>query len=61
MEIFPHPPGLTQYQILGMARPPEIMEFFAEVPSLHGCISQGNTRTEALRNVQEAITSYLES
>ena len=35
--------------------------FVAEVPSLPGCISQGNTRTEALRNVQEAITSYLES
>ena len=35
--------------------------FVAEVPSLPGCISQGNTRTEALRNVQEAITPYLES
>jgi predicted RNase H-like HicB family nuclease len=35
--------------------------FVAEVPSLPGCISQGKTRTEALRNVQEAITAYLES
>jgi predicted RNase H-like HicB family nuclease len=35
--------------------------FVAEVPSLPGCISQGNTRTESLRNVQEAITAYLES
>jgi predicted RNase H-like HicB family nuclease len=35
--------------------------FIAEVPSLPGCISQGNTRPEALRNVQEAITAYLES
>jgi predicted RNase H-like HicB family nuclease len=35
--------------------------FVAEVPSLPGCISQGNTRTEALRNVQEAIKAYLES
>jgi predicted RNase H-like HicB family nuclease len=35
--------------------------FVAEVPSLPGCISQGNTRTEALSNVMEAITGYLES
>jgi predicted RNase H-like HicB family nuclease len=35
--------------------------FVAEVPSLPGCISQGNTRSEALQNIQEAITAYLES
>jgi antitoxin HicB len=35
--------------------------FVAEVPSLPGCISQGSTREEALRNVMEAITGYLES
>ena len=35
--------------------------FVADVPSLPGCISQGSTRTEALRNVMEAITGYLES
>ena len=35
--------------------------FIAEVPALPGCISQGNTRKEALRNIQEAITAYLES
>jgi predicted RNase H-like HicB family nuclease len=33
----------------------------AEVPSLPGCISQGRTRKEALDNVREAITAYLES
>jgi len=33
----------------------------AEVPSLPGCVSQGSTRAEALRNVMEAITGYLES
>jgi len=33
----------------------------AEVPSLPGCISQGATRDEALRNIREAITGYLES
>jgi len=33
--------------------------FVAEVPALPGCISQGNTRKEALRNIQEAIAVYL--
>ena len=35
--------------------------FVAEVPPLPGCISQGVTRDEALRNIREAITGYLES
>ncbi len=30
------------------------------VPSLPGCISQGETREEALRNIKEAIELYLE-
>lgn len=32
----------------------------AIVPSLPGCISEGDTREEALRNIQEAIELYLE-
>ena len=35
--------------------------FVAEVPSLPGCISQGQTRSEATENVKEAIALYLES
>lgn len=35
--------------------------FIAEVPSLPGCISQGETRAESLRSVQEAIAAYIES
>jgi len=35
--------------------------FVAEVPSLPGCISQGETRAEVLRNIQEAIEVYIES
>ena len=30
------------------------------VPSLPGCISEGDTREEALINIKEAITLYLE-
>ncbi len=33
----------------------------ATVPSLPGCVSQGATRDEAVRNVREAIEGYLES
>lgn len=35
--------------------------FVAEVPSLPGCISQGTTRVEAVKNIQEAMEVYLES
>ncbi len=33
----------------------------ATVPSLPGCVSQGATREEAVRDVREAIEGYLES
>ena len=32
----------------------------AEVPSLPGCVSQGQTREEALANIQEAIALHEE-
>ena len=35
--------------------------YVAEVPALPGCISQGQTREEALENIREAIAVYLES
>ena len=35
--------------------------FVAEVPSLPGCVAQGKTRAEALRNAKEAIEGYIES
>ena len=31
------------------------------VPSLRGCISQGDTKEEALENIKEAIELYLEA
>jgi predicted RNase H-like HicB family nuclease len=35
--------------------------FVAEVPSLPGCLAQGETRERAVSNVREAISLYLES
>jgi predicted RNase H-like HicB family nuclease len=31
----------------------------AECPSLPGCISQGQTREEAVKNIREAINGYI--
>ena len=35
--------------------------FTVTVPALPGCISEGDTREEAIRNIREAIDLYLES
>ncbi len=34
--------------------------YTAYVPSLPGCISEGETKEKALKNIQEAIELYLE-
>lgn len=34
--------------------------YTALVPALPGCISEGDTKDEAIRNVREAIEVYLE-
>lgn len=33
--------------------------FFVTVPSLPGCVSQGETRKEAIKNIREALTIYI--
>ena len=35
--------------------------FIVECPLLPGCISQGTTRQEALINIKDAISGYLQS
>jgi predicted RNase H-like HicB family nuclease len=34
--------------------------FSAVVPALPGCVSQGDSRPETMRNIREAIELYLE-
>jgi predicted RNase H-like HicB family nuclease len=34
--------------------------YTAEVPALPGCLSQGETKEEALANIKEAIAGWLE-
>lgn len=41
--------------------PEEVGGFTARVPALPGCVSQGDTREEALANIKDAIALYLDS
>ena len=41
--------------------PQEEGGFTAYVPSLPGCISQGDTKEESIKNIKEAIELYLEA
>lgn len=34
--------------------------FVVSVPALPGCVSQGDTRAEALNNIREAIALYVQ-
>jgi predicted RNase H-like HicB family nuclease len=40
-------------------RPGEDGYWIAECPSLPGCISQGATQEEAVKNIKEAIEGYI--
>ena len=35
--------------------------YIASAPELPGCISQGNTRDEAIKNIKDAVLGYLQS
>lgn len=52
------PSSPTQRTVL--LYPDEDGYIIAEVPSLPGCVSQGETREEALQNIQEAIDLHTE-
>jgi antitoxin HicB len=50
---------MGKYRVI--VEPDEDGVYVAEVPTLPGCISQGQTRAEAIENIKEAIAVYLES
>jgi predicted RNase H-like HicB family nuclease len=43
-----------------IVQPGEDGFFIAECPALPGCMSQGQTQKEALKNIKEAIVLWLE-
>ena len=43
-----------------MLEPSDEGGYSAVVPALPGCVSEGETREEALQNIREAIELYLE-
>ena len=47
-------------QLRVLLEPSEDGGYTVSVPSLPGCISEGDTRDEALVNIREAIQLYLE-
>jgi predicted RNase H-like HicB family nuclease len=47
-------------QVRVILEPSEDGGFTVHVPSLPGCISEGDTREEALANIREAFQLYLE-
>ena len=38
---------------------PEYQGYVADVPALPGCMSQGKSEEEAMKNIHEAIEGYL--
>jgi predicted RNase H-like HicB family nuclease len=47
-------------QLRIVLEPSEEGGYTVTVPSLPGCISEGNTHEDALQNIREAIDLYLE-
>ncbi|MGL5942680.1 MAG: type II toxin-antitoxin system HicB family antitoxin [Waterburya sp.] len=47
---------MGKYRVI--VEPDEDGIYVAEVPALPGCISQGQTRTEAIENIKEALAAY---
>jgi predicted RNase H-like HicB family nuclease len=47
-------------KIKAIIHPAEEGGYWAEVPALPGCITEGNTKEELLANLQDAIEGWLE-
>lgn len=52
--------GDKKMKIQVILEPSDEGGFTVIVPSLPGCVSEGNTKEEVLKNIREAIELYLE-
>lgn len=52
---------MNSMEIKVVLEPQEEGGFTAYVPALPGCVSEGETREEALENIREAIALYLDA
>ncbi|MCH7858778.1 MAG: dCTP deaminase [Candidatus Marinimicrobia bacterium] len=59
-KFLPAEEGASRLNIRVILEPNDEGGYTAHVPSLPGCISQGDSREEALANIREAIELYLE-
>lgn len=50
---------MSQYQYLVTLSAQPNGGYTATVPALPGCISEGNSRAKALKNIRDAIEGYL--
>jgi predicted RNase H-like HicB family nuclease len=53
--------GNVMRQVIIHRADPDETGFWAEVPSLPGCFSQGETIEETLENIKDAIQGYIAS
>ena len=51
----------TMHELPVILTPDEDGGFVVECPVIPGCISQGDTRDEALTNIREAIDAYFDA
>lgn len=51
---------MREYTVI-LHRDDDYKGYWVEVPALVGCVSQGKTKEEALRNVKEAIALHIET
>ncbi len=52
---------MTQFQYIVVLTSQPYGGFTVTVPSLPGCISEGETKKEALENIKDAIGGYLKA
>ncbi len=55
------PPRTDGFRLAVVVHPAEEGGFWAEVPALRGCVSEGDTLDEVVANIREAARGWLEA